>query len=68
MISSIYRIRSLNDELTTEIEYFQDDGIYQVRILEMQSNHSWATKASMELKDVEIRELVYFLNKTLENQ
>lgn len=68
MITTTYRIKSLSDELTTEIEYFEDDGIYQVRILEMTSDYNWNTRASMELKDVEIRELVYFLNKTLENQ
>jgi len=46
------------------MEYFHDDDMYEVRMMEYRNGH-WIIKQSMELVKVEAKELQYFLELTL---
>ena len=66
-ITTVLKVRNLQQEYAFEMEYFHDDDIYQVRIMEFK-NSQWHIKHSMELVNVEAKELQYFLELTLDKQ
>jgi len=65
-ITTLFRVTSLAHENSVEMEYFHDDGIYQIRILQMKKNHNWEVKAAIELQEIEASQLLEFLRLTRE--
>lgn len=63
-ITTTFKVRNLQHEYAFEMEYFHDDDIYQVRIMEFKNNQ-WQIKQSMELLKIEATWLMSFLDKTL---
>lgn len=48
------------------MEHFRDDGIYQIRILELRAGYEWGVRASIELQEIEAAQLLEFLRLTIE--
>lgn len=63
-ITTVFKVKNLANEYGFEMEYFHDDDIYQVRIMEFKNNQ-WHVNQSMELVKIEAACLMEFLNKTL---
>jgi hypothetical protein len=63
-ITTTFKVRHIQEEHAFEMEYFHDDNIYQVRIMEF-NNNQWHIKQSMELLKIEATWLMAFLDKTL---
>jgi len=47
-ITTTFKVRHIQEEHAFEIEFFHDDDIYKVRIMEFKNNQ-WHIKQSMEL-------------------
>jgi len=65
-ITTVFRVRSLANENGVEMEHFRDDGIYQIRILELRAGYEWGVRASIELQEIEAAQLLEFLRLTIE--
>lgn len=64
LITTKIEIKNLEAENTFEMEYFHDDGIYQLRICGLKNN-KWQTKEYINLKKIEAAWLLDFLQLSL---
>ena len=64
-ITTTFNVKNLQHKYSFEMEYFHDDDMYEVRMMEYRNGH-WIIKQSMELVKVEAKELQYFLELTLD--